>query len=181
MFKFTRTLGTQMQARLATFQADLRQCDREDWRTRFPGRHWTRIEILGHLNDATAINIQRVIRAKTDEAGALWYTQPSWTDIQAYRDYDPAELIDLWHANNRHLLWIAMHLDQAHLALPTHSRYTYAGAPDVVTVSWQLGHHFLRHTLYHLMQITGLFYRPVAEFPQLPLPEEVRPAESERE
>ena len=173
VFSFTQACGAQIQAQLETFRADLRQCNVERFRARFSGRHWTRIEILGHLNDATTINIQRVIRVRTDDAGALWYTQPAWTDIQVYRDYDPAELIDLWYANNRHLLWIGMHLDSAHLVLPTRSRYLYAGSPDVVTVSWQLGHHFLRHTPYHLMQIAGRRYRPVTEFPQLPVPDEV--------
>jgi hypothetical protein len=173
MFTWTRSCADHIERPLDTIRADLLACAKNIWPTRHPGRHWTRIEILGHINDATAINIQRVVRAKTDSAGALGYTQPVWTEVQVYRDYDPADLIDLWYANNRHLLWIGQHADKAFLALPAGTRYPYPGVPDVVTLSWQLGHHFLRHTLYHLMQIMGLRYRPVIEFPQIPVPDEV--------
>jgi hypothetical protein len=174
MFTFTPACAEAIGAQLETFRSDLTACSPESWRARHPGRNWTRVEILGHLNDATSINIQRVVRAKTDDVGRIWYNQSLWTDLQAYRAYDPAALIDLWYANNRHLLWIGQHVEAAHLALPTHSRYPYPESPDVVTVEWQLGHHFMRHTIYHLMQIVGKRYYPVAEFPQLPVPGEAR-------
>ena len=173
MFAWTQSCAAQIQTQLGIYRTDLLACDRGAFASHYPGRHWSRIEILGHLNDATAINIQRVVRARTDGAGPLGYTQPVWTEVQAYCDYDPVALVDLWYANNSHLLWIGQHIDQAHLALPTGSRYPYPGVPDVVTVSWQLGHHFLRHTIHHLMPITSRRYQPVVEFPQLPLPDEV--------
>ena len=82
-----------------------------------------------------------------------------------------AEAVQRVEAAGFNSVWLPEHV----VFFPEYqSRYPYSGAPEVVTVEWQLGHHFLRHTIYHLMQIAGKRYRPVAEFPQLPVPEEAK-------
>ncbi|MFI5402202.1 MAG: DinB family protein, partial [Planctomycetota bacterium] len=69
-------------------------------RDRGPGK-WVRKEILGHLIDSAANNIQRFVRAAL--AGRLAfpsYDQDPWVALQRYRQRPWRELVGLWEALN---------------------------------------------------------------------------------
>ena len=69
-----------------------------------PGK-WSAREILGHLIDSSINNIRRLVLAQIqDNLVFPGYRQDDWVRIQNYQNRDWRSLIELWKANNLHLI-----------------------------------------------------------------------------
>ena len=109
---------------------------------------WTKKEILGHCCDATATNIQRVVRIHYEEKPpGCYYNQSEWVSAQNYAICDWGELVEYWFAGNRHLINIYKNMPASSWAK---SIAWYAGERSAL---WFFHHHFVRHNLHHLEQI----------------------------
>ncbi|HYV99466.1 MAG TPA: DinB family protein [Gemmatimonadaceae bacterium] len=80
---------------------------------------WSRKEILGHLVDSAANNVQRFVRAQIPAHltnGMLvtpGYEQDEWVRTAAYQSRTWEEIIELWIALNRHVVHIIENFDLA--------------------------------------------------------------------
>jgi hypothetical protein len=114
------------------------------------GMSWSRKQILGHLIDSASNNHQRFVRAQQQpEMTFPPYVQDRWVAAQGCDERPWVDLVDLWHAYNRHLLHVA-------------SRIPEDALDNVCTVSADepstLRHHvvdYVRHMRHHLGQILG--------------------------
>jgi hypothetical protein len=72
------------------------------------GMTWSRKTILGHLIDSASNNHQRFVRAQFQREMAFPpYVQDKWVAAQGCDARAWSDLVDLWHAYNRHLLHVA--------------------------------------------------------------------------
>jgi hypothetical protein len=109
---------------------------------------WVKKEILGHLADSAANNVQRFVRsAAADPLSWPGYDQNAWVTVNQYRDRPWTEVVDLWVALNRQV---------AHLiaSVPAERLDTriVVGGNDPVTLEW-LMRDYVGHTRHHLAQI----------------------------
>jgi hypothetical protein len=120
--------------------------DREAGRPR-SGGGWSRKELLGHLIDSATVNHQRFVRAQIESGFSLLYEQNQWVDLQRYRERPWHDLIDLWTALNRHLLY-------AIEAVPEEKFENLCGQGD--DEPWTLAYRipdYLTHMRHHIEQI----------------------------
>jgi hypothetical protein len=69
---------------------------------------WSAKEELGHLLDSAANNHQRIVRAQLEANPAMpGYDGPQWVALHAYQQREWRELVGLWAALNRQLLFAA--------------------------------------------------------------------------
>lgn len=69
--------------------------------------HWSRKEILGHLIDSAANNHQRFVRGQlVRELDTPGYQQELWVETERFQDREWSDLVELWLAYNRHLLFL---------------------------------------------------------------------------
>lgn len=65
---------------------------------------WSPAEVVGHLLDSAANNLQRFVRAEAGAANAFpGYDQDAWVDRQAPAEAPWRELVELWRLTNRHV------------------------------------------------------------------------------
>jgi hypothetical protein len=123
-----------------------------------PGE-WSAKEILGHLIDSAANNHQRFVRAQfTDDLMFPGYDQEKWVQAQRYDQAPWQELIELWHAYNRHLLHVIACIPESVFREP---RYPHSldriarlavSADQPVTLEYLI-RDYLDHMKEHLGQI----------------------------
>ena len=66
---------------------------------------WSSKEILGHLIDSSINNIRRLVLSQLqDNLIFSGYLQDDWVKIQNYQNREWNSLVDLWMANNLHLI-----------------------------------------------------------------------------
>jgi hypothetical protein len=126
-----------------------------------PGK-WSAKEIIGHLIDSAANNHARFVGAQTvDHLAFEGYDQAAWVQVQQYRNRPWQELVDLWHAYNRHLLAVMTSADRQALTKPrprhTLDRIAFrplpAGSPATLAY---LMEDYVAHLKHHLQQISQL-------------------------
>ncbi len=62
---------------------------------------WSRKEILGHLIDSAANNLQRVVRAQlVEELAFPGYMQEPWVSLQGYQASSWTDLVEFWRLSN---------------------------------------------------------------------------------
>ena len=77
------------------------------------GMTWSRKTILGHLIDSASNNHQRFVRAQLQrEMTFPPYIQDLWVAAQGCDDRAWTDLVDLWHAYNRHLMHVAARIPE---------------------------------------------------------------------
>lgn len=111
------------------------------------GGGWSRKQILGHLIDSATVNHQRFVRAQFETGFSFLYEQDQWVDLQRYQDRPWQELIELWTALNRHLLY-------AIESLPEDKLENLCGQGD--DEPWTLAYRipdYLHHMRHHVEQI----------------------------
>jgi hypothetical protein len=104
--------------------------------------------VIGHLIDSATNNHQRFVRAQ--EAPSLefpGYEQNHWVGFQRYEDCEWKELVEFWHAYNRHLAHV---IDKIPEARRTVSCRIGANAP--ITLGF-LAHDYVVHLKHHLAQL----------------------------
>jgi hypothetical protein len=111
---------------------------------------WTNKEVLGHLIDSASNNQHKWVRGQLKD-GLVFpgYAQEGWVGAQAYREAPWAQLVELWHALNLHLLHIMAHVPEATLA----HRCTI-GDDAPVTLRFIITD-YPRHLTEHLRQLLG--------------------------
>lgn len=137
-------------ATLETAHPRLTALSEEDSRALGVGMRWSRKEILGHLVDSASNNHQRFVRAQRQPRISFPpYVQDQWIAAQAYGERPWAELIELWHLYNRHLLHVMKRVPATALA------NVCAVSDDEPST---LGDHmvdYVLHLQHHLGQILG--------------------------
>src|SRR6185503_3618589 len=89
----------------------------------------SRKEILGHLVDSAANNLQRFVRMQLQEHLDLpGYDQDGWVRVQGYQQMEWREMLDMWRTYNRHLARLIYHVN------PDALKHTWK-APDGMTVN----------------------------------------------
>ena len=113
---------------------------------------WNRKEILGHLIDSAANNLQRIVRAQfTAELHFPGYAQAEWVAMQQYASEEWSELLDLWISVNRHLAHV---IDQ----VPVSALQTMCSISESQPMTLEaLITDYLRHMEHHLRQIDPEF------------------------
>ena len=71
------------------------------------GGGWTRKQILGHLVDSAAVNLQRFLRGQVQPGFSLLYPQEEFVELNAYAERSFADVLALWLAINRQILHVA--------------------------------------------------------------------------
>ena len=109
---------------------------------------WTREQILGHLIDSAANNHHRFVRAQIESDFAIpEYAQEQWVEVQQYRDRPWEELVALWTAYNRQLLWLMERLPAEKRAASCRVGTGQPATLEFVMVD------YIRHLKHHLEQI----------------------------
>ena len=97
---------------------------------RGPGK-WVRKEILGHLVDSAANNLQRFVRARLDGRLAFPdYRQDEWVSALRYRERPWAGIVDLWAALNGHVAHAIASTPNDRLAAPCAIPAAHSGTMD---------------------------------------------------
>jgi hypothetical protein len=138
----------------------LARSDEEAGRRPAPGK-WSPKEIIGHLIDSAANNHARFVRAQTsDDLMFDGYDQDAWVRVQQYGDRQWSELVQLWHAYNRHLAAVMASADPAALERPRrrHNLDAIAWQPvnrdSPATLDYFM-RDYVAHMKHHLRQILG--------------------------
>jgi hypothetical protein len=108
---------------------------------------WSRKEILGHLIDSATVNHQRFVRAQLETGFSFLYEQNAWIDLQRYRDRPWSELVQLWTALNRHLLYAIEFLPEEKL-----QNLCGGGDDEPWTLAYRIPD-YLHHMRHHIEQI----------------------------
>ncbi|MFI5183362.1 MAG: DinB family protein [Vicinamibacteria bacterium] len=81
------------------------------------GMTWSRKQLLGHLIDSASNNHQRFVRSQLAPAISFPpYEQDGWIRAQGYEERRWADLVELWHSYNRHLLHVMSRVPVSALA-----------------------------------------------------------------
>lgn len=114
---------------------------------------WSRKELLGHLIDSATVNHQRFVRAQLETGFSFVYQQNEWVDLQRYRNRSWEELVTLWTALNRHLLYAIEAIPED--KLQNLCGQGSEGGPGKVE-PWTLAYRipdYLQHMRHHIEQI----------------------------
>jgi DinB family protein len=107
---------------------------------------WSKKEIIGHLTDSAANNIQRFVRMQYENVPFIIYAQNEWVSLQDYQNKKSSEIILLWELLNRHLVHILRNVPEKNYSL-----LCKTNEPEPVTLLW-LAEDYVRHAEHHLKQ-----------------------------
>lgn len=123
-----------------------------------PGK-WTRKEVLGHLIDSAANNHVRFINAQfSDDLVFASYDENSWVKFQRYKEAVWGDLITLWIAYNKHILYVIDSIEEEILSEPRDIHnldeicYQKPAAEEPATLEYLIDDYF-DHMQHHLEQI----------------------------
>lgn len=127
---------------------------------RGPGK-WSAKQVLGHLIDSANVNHERFLRAlETDDLVFPGYDRDAWVATQGYSDRSWPDLIDLWKAANRHLIYLMSRvpIEERTRLRRHHSLDVIAfrsASPEVPGTLDFLMSDYIVHLEHHLAQILG--------------------------
>ncbi len=136
-----RSIGERVPARLASMG--------EPAVSRRPGPgKWSPKEILGHLVDSAANNLQRFVRAQlADRLDFPGYEQDGWVRVQGWADADWGETLALWRALNAHIARVVARIPAAKMETPCRIG---DGEPMALRSVIQ---GYVKHVEHHLAQV----------------------------
>ncbi|WP_454880073.1 DinB family protein [Sphingobacterium detergens] len=91
---------------IATFPTELSAIDTIAFSAKPVPEKWSKKEILGHLIDSAMTNYLRFIRAQSEENPQIFYTQDDFCENANYQQSETKQLLDLWLAFNKQLLFL---------------------------------------------------------------------------
>jgi hypothetical protein len=142
------SLAADLRSELASAEPRLRALTEAQVTSDRGAGKWVAKEILGHLIDSAANNIQRFVRAGAADP-FVWpgYDQNAWVAVNQYRSRPWTDVVDLWLALNRQ----AAHLIES---VPPNRLATRCviGDNEPVTLEW-LMRDYLAHLRHHLAQV----------------------------
>lgn len=110
-----------------------------------PAGKWSPKEELGHLLDSAVNNLRRIVLIQLEDKPALCdYDGERWVEIQAYRNRDWRELIQLWSALNQQLLAAAVAVEPENW-----TRTCTIGGSESLTLKFVV-EDYLAHMQHHL-------------------------------
>lgn len=125
-----------------------------------PGK-WSPKEVIGHLIDSAAVNLERFLRARdTDHLDFPGYPQDAWVAAQGYQDVPWHELLGLWRALNLHVARLVERTPEEtlELARARHAldRIAFRAVPrdEPATLAY-LVDDYVAHLRHHLESIAG--------------------------
>jgi hypothetical protein len=108
---------------------------------------WSPQEILGHLIDSAANNLQRFVRVQFEENPDIRYDQNQWNAHSYYLQADSTQLIECWTALNRHLAALLRRIPPEALG-----RRCHTGGAEPVTLAWLIAD-YVAHLEHHFRQM----------------------------
>jgi hypothetical protein len=136
-----RAIGEQVPARLAGMGEPAVS------RRPAPGK-WCPKEILGHLVDSAANNLQRFVRAQlTDRLDFPGYEQDAWVRVQGWADAGWGETLALWRALNAQIGRVVARIPAEKLATPCR-----IGGGEPMTLEAVI-RGYVTHVEHHLAQV----------------------------
>jgi hypothetical protein len=115
--------------------------------TRPAPEKWSKKEILGHLIDSAANNLQRFVRVQFEDTPTIRYDQNNWNRYSYYQEADTQQLLACWAALNQHLAALAQRIPEAALG-----RLCEMGEATPVTLAWLIDD-YVGHLEHHLRQM----------------------------
>jgi len=110
--------------------------------------HWSKKQILGHLIDSAANNHQRFVRGQLDrDLSTPDYAGNDWVDVEQFQDRDWKDLVQLWLAYNKHLLFLMTHVPARNLDATIRIGGDDPASLEAVMID------YVRHLEHHLDQI----------------------------
>src|SRR6185436_2284827 len=110
---------------------------------------WSKKEIIGHLTDSAANNIQRFVRMQYECVPFVIYAQNEWVSLQDYQNKKSNEVIQLWELLNRHIIHILKNVPEKNFSL-----LCKTNEPEPVTLLW-LAEDYVVHHEHHLKQVVA--------------------------
>lgn len=111
---------------------------------------WSVKEILGHLIDSEANNLQRIVRMQeVHDIGKFGYSQRHWVESQHYHMEPWEDLVQIWYSTNRHLAHVIAHVHAGSLSNVCDMGYAKPAPLSFVIED------YVRHVEHHLGQIFG--------------------------
>jgi DinB superfamily len=111
---------------------------------------WSNAEIVGHLVDSAQNNLQRFIRGQYEAtAPKILYSQNDWVDLGHYRQYNKADLVQLWVTINKHVSHVL-----TTMSAENYSRKCMTGSGEEQPLQY-FAEDYLRHMNHHLEQISN--------------------------
>ncbi len=145
---------------LASAEQPLRAIAEASSRQR-PADKWSPREIIGHLIDSASNNHQRFVRASLQSDMVFpGYAQEEWVALQRYQERDWSDLLALWLAFNRHLVWVMAEVPEA-VRLQMRARHNFEEiathaptTPAQATLDYFMMD-YVDHLELHVRQILG--------------------------
>jgi len=109
---------------------------------------WSLKEIVGHMLDSAANNLQRFVRMQQSaDIGKFSYDQEHWVASQHYQEESWQALVELWHSYNAHLAHVIEHVDPKTLGHICDMGYAKPATLKFVIED------YVRHIQHHIDQI----------------------------
>lgn len=111
-----------------------------------PGK-WSAKQIVGHMIDSAANNLQRFVRLQIEpELRLPGYQQEHWVAVQCYAVMPWIQALETWKAFNMHLAHVIHHIRPEHLTRVWH----YDG--NELTLGFLI-EDYIAHMRHHLRQL----------------------------
>ncbi len=105
---------------------------------------WSAKQIVGHLIDSAANNLQRIVRLNTQpELTMQGYAQNDWVNVQGYNERPWSDLVGLWAALNLHVAHAMQRVEKAHLP------HLWNAGEDKITLGFIM-EDYIAHLRHHL-------------------------------
>lgn len=123
--------------------------DKTYWYIKPSPEKWSKLEIVGHLNDSAFNNIQRFVRATHENMVKVYYQQDEWVKYQQYAVSDVSDTIMLFFLLNKQIIRILENF-------PDHKIRTEIildqNDTEILSIH-DVGISYIQHLLHHLKQI----------------------------
>ena len=141
-------LATELEQLINAYLTPLNSIDGKELSYKSSPAKWSKKELIGHLIDSAQNNTRRFIVAQYEEGPTIVYNQDKWVAINNYQDWEPQDLVRLWHLLNKQMVNILKNMP-AEMG----QRICNTGAP--CTIEW-LAADYIKHLKYHMHQVLNM-------------------------